>query len=819
MRGPLMAYQDCIAAVNAAAGRELSTEEQDALFTALRQREAYLRAQRTVAETDVAAQAAEDIAAQIRTAAIIEKRNAAINLTRRVELRGWIQQHFGNKLAEGVEAVLVGVNRAKEGARLSVDAAQESLKRFYLAGLTSDLERAGVAKVFAKGELDRDVARALWHLDREGGEAALRSIQPEAVAVARVIKKWQETSRVQANAAGAWIGKLEGYITRQSHDSTKIAKAGWEEWKAAAVKFFDLERMSVDEKGLEAIYKNLASGNHMKATPDGEPTGFTGPGNIAKRMSQERVIHFKDADSWFDYNTAFGTGNIRESVVRGLMHSAQSTGIMRVLGTNPKAMLDTLLKDLSVEGKSNPDVVRALTDKRARIDNMMAAVDGSMNIPGSQTWARRSANIRALQVLVKLGGMIFSQVSDIVNFGAGARYQGRGFFSGMAEAVGGLGRGLGNQERRDLAASLGVVLDNFAGELGRVGAFDEHGSLTRATRTFMRLNLAQWWTDHMRTSAAFGLSHHLAANADRAYGSLDDEFKRVLSLYDIGAKDWDAIRASTQKHVDGNAYVVPENVKGAAAEKLRTYLTDQTGYLVVEPDAKTRASTLAGTRPGTFWGESARFMLQFKSFSAAYLQKVVGRELYGRGYEGDSVIGALKHGNGELSGLANVILWTTLAGYASMTLKDLAKGRAPRDPTESPEMAAKTFAASIVQGGGLGIYGDFLFGEANRFGGGALETAAGPVIGDAAQLLDLMKEARAAATGDQSWSSVRSQALHQAVNNVPFANLFYTKMALDYMLMYGVYESMNPGYLRRMERRVEKQNGQSFILRPSEVAR
>lgn len=816
-----MAANDCIAAVNAAAGRELSTEEADALFTALQQREAYLRAQRTVAETDIAARAAEDIAAQIRTAAMVEKRNAAINLTKRVEVKAWVQQHFGNKLAEGVEAVLTGVNRAKQGARLSVASAQTSLERFYLAGLTADLERAGVAKVFAKGELDRDVARALWHLDREGSEAALKALQPEAVTVARVIKKWQETSRVHANEAGAWIGKLEGYITRQSHDPLRIAKAEWDEWRAAAVKYFDLARMGVDEKGLHAIYDNLSTGNHLKATPD-EGMGFTGPGNLAKKLSQERVIHFKDADSWFDYNAAFGTGNLRESVVRGLQHSAQSTGIMRVLGTNPQAMLDTIIKDLSIEGKNagKNEAVTALADKRDRIANMMAAVDGSMNIPGNKMMARRAANLRALEVLTKLGGMIFSQLADVVNFGAGARYQGRGFFTGMSEAIGGLGRGLGNQERRDLAASLGVVLDNFVGELGRVGAFDEHGSLTRATRTFMRLNLAQWWTDHMRTSAAFGLSHHLAANAERAYGALDDEFKRVLSLYDIGAKEWDSIRGSAQKHVDGNSYIVPEAVKDqAAADKLRTYLTDQTGYLVVDPDARTRAATLAGTRPGTFWGETARFLLQFKSFSAAYLQKVVGRELYGRGYEGDSIIGALKHGNGELSGLVNWILWTTLAGYGSMTLKDLAKGRSPRDPSESPEMAAKVFAASLVQGGGLGIYGDFLFGEANRFGGGTLETAAGPVIGEAAKLLDLVKQARAAAVGDQSWSSVQSAALHQAVNNTPFANLFYTKMALDYGLMYGIYESMNPGYLRRMERRVEKENGQSFILRPSEIAR
>ena len=44
----------------------------------------------------------------------------------------------------------------------------------------------------------------------------------------------------------------------------------------------------------------------------------------------------------------------------------------------------------------------------------------------------------------------------------------------------------------------------------------------------------------------------------------------------------------------------------------------------------------------------------------------------------------------------------------------------PRDPTDH-----KTIIGAMFQGGAAGIYGDFLFGRVNRFGGGFTETAIG----------------------------------------------------------------------------------------------
>jgi hypothetical protein len=149
-------------------------------------------------------------------------------------------------------------------------------------------------------------------------------------------------------------------------------------------------------------------------------------------------------------------------------------------------------------------------------------------------------------------------------------------------------------------------------------------------------------------------------------------------------------------------------------------------------------------------------------------------------------------------------------GYGSMVLKDLAKGRSPRDPTQSPSQAAQIMLAAMVQGGGAGIYGDFLFGAASRFGSGTIESIAGPTISTGGRIVDLYHRALA---GDD----FAARAFNEGLNNTPFVNLFYTRAALNYLVFYRMQEMMNPGYLRRMERETEKANAQTFLIRPSSV--
>ena len=65
---------------------------------------------------------------------------------------------------------------------------------------------------------------------------------------------------------------------------------------------------------------------------------------------------------------------------------------------------------------------------------------------------------------------------------------------------------------------------------------------------------------------------------------------------------------------------------------------------------------------------------------------------------------------------------------------------------------------------------------------------------------------------------VTKNGFRMIVSNTPFINLFYTKTALDYLFLYGMMEKTNPGYLKRMERKIERETDQEYYIPPSRSA-
>ncbi|WP_420170385.1 hypothetical protein ACN99C_17690 [Pseudomonas alloputida] len=836
----------CADAVRAAAGDMESNEIQE-IFQLLRGRTQEILAREGALGSEQAAlRAADELAKQAEHAAIIERRNALINVRARARLVAFVRDQFADRPDLGIESFLVGTNLARQGSRLSVAAEQKALGDAYIGGMLADLDRADLTAVLARGDSDQDIADALWRIGKGQDTTGLN---PQVVEIAQIIQKYQEGARIDANRAGASIGKLPGYIARQSHDSEKMGAAGFDRWAEEILP--RLDPATFREGGdpmvfLKGVYDGLVSGDHLKSPTGQQPNGFRGPANLAKKLSQERVLHFKDGVAWHEYNQLFGTGNLREAVLRGLDLSGQNTALMRRLGTNPEANLNMAMDVIKEDVRAGGDpaaLANFNTARRGVIDNRFKEVSGQTRIPGNATQARVAANVRAWQSLSKLGGALLSSFTDLPVAASEMRYQGQSFLGSLAEMGAGLMKGRGSAEQRQILSAYGVYADSMRGEIMRRFSADDSvgGKMSRGMSQFFRLNGLSWWTDANKASAGLMMAHNLAQNSSRAWGSLNPDFKRALSLYDLDAGKWDLLREMDTRMADGRDYMTPDGIAGISDERigqylaernrpvsagairetrqdlersLRAYVNDRVAYAVLEPDARTRSIMNQGTQPGTVPGDLLRFVTQFKSFPAAFMQKTLGRELYGRGYTptalgnsfrgGRDLVQALRNGNGERLALAQLILWTTAFGYLSMASKDVTKGREPR-PADDP----KTWLAAMVQGGGLGIFGDYLFGEANRFGNSALESAAGPALGTVADVINLWARAK---EGDDTAAS----ALRLAQNNTPFMNLFYTRIALDHLFLYSVQEAMNPGSLRRTEERIRQQNGQEFLVRPSQ---
>jgi hypothetical protein len=832
---------------------DLTEKELDAVLEQMRDRQARLMADGADPGT-ASAQAGREVADTIRAAAAIEKRNAAINFRIRTEAIDYVRTTWNDDPAEGIFALLYGSPKARFGSRASANAAQDANFRKYTAGVAGELEQAGLFDVLRRGELDRDVARAMWSIS---DEAALGRLPAQAVDIARTLHKWQEVARLDGNRHGGWIGKLDNYVVRQSHHPDRIAKAGEADWKAKILPRLDLAKTFPDgppkniDDWLHETFLNLTTGVRPKGDVGERMAAFKGPGNLAKKLSQERVLHFRSADDWFDYNAEFGFGNLREAYIQGLHRAAESNGLMQVLGTNPEANLDSVVTAIrSSLSRSDPKLLEAFdakTRRGTRIENALKEVSGFTRRVASQRLANIGAGIRVWNTLTGLGGAVVSAITDIPIRASALRYQGQSY-------LGGLGTGLlaplkrivgavGDSERRATLSAVGYFNELAIGNLAARFSPDESvpGRFQKATHTFFKWNLLGAWTDEMRRASLESMGRFFGEAADSEFGALSERTRRTLERFRIGEKEWQVLRKGIR--VEDGRFLTPQavremepeafrslasarirEVKAAAAksgkveaadrqiarildetrentaDRLQQLYADEVNSAVISPDARTLAFVRQGQQAGTPMGEALRLFWQFKTFGIAVMQRAFLREFYGydKGRGG-------RFGTSEMRGLALLMVGGLGFGYLAMSAKDMLKGRSPRPP-ENP----KTWAAAMAQGGAMGIYGDFIFSESNRFGQGFLQTLGGPTVGKADDIYKLWTSFRA---GDDT----AAKAVKFTISNTPYANLFYTRMAMDYLFLFELQESFNPGYLRRMERSVEQQTGSEWWLRPSEA--
>jgi hypothetical protein len=733
----------------------------------------------------------------------LQKRNAAINILKQKELKTKIDEFVaeGLTIRKAMQAVLVGVQGVYKAGRLSVDAKVKAVHKRYLGGFAQELEANDLLAIVNQKALQPEIEKELYALGT--GNAGVTKSK-EALQIAKIIHKYNEALRLRQNRAGASIDKLESFTATQSHDRVEMRKQGYTAWRDKIIPLLDKERTfkgADAEEFLSSAYEVLTTGISRKTIQDEKLFEFKGAANLAKKVSRARVLHFKDAESSIQYRNEFGKRDFMEGVMQNIEHSSRNIALMETFGTNPRAMFEKVFDDTKKKYRSDASKIKDVINDRA-IRNFYNEVDGSTMIPESPSMAQVGAVLRAIQTLSKLGGVLISSLTDIPNKAAELQFRGFGVLESYGISLSDIR--VSGSEKKQLGALLGVGMDGMVGSIAsRWSASDDlPGSMASLQRLFFKLNGLQWWTDAHKRGTGMAMSHRLATFKDVSFNKLDADTKRSFDNFGITEKEWDVIRKTATKQVDDREYITPDTIRDAEGlsekqkdiieDKLRAYFIDISDAATLTPDARERAVLTQGLKRGTVEGELFRIFTQFKSFPVTMISKVYGRALYGKG-------------KADVPALVQTAIMTTLFGYVAMSGKDLAKGREPR-----PLDNVNTWKAAFLQGGGAGILGDFALGEYSRFGNDLTTTLAGATF---STLNDIARLYAAAKNGDDT----AAKGLNLLLNNAPGANLIYLRPALNYMFIYQLQEALNPGYLRRMERRVEKENNQKFLIKPSSV--
>jgi len=775
-------------------------------------------------DVDASLQDAMDELNMDRLDALVRMKQATVNAERKA---------FWNERLEAAEDpsivlrdALGGTVKKRFGGAVSIDGMARSAANNELGGFLAMLRQNGVYDAYSRigrdKKLQADIAQEMYNLT--GGKSPVETKNDVAKKIAKAQVDVLASQRRSLNDNGAYIAELPGYIMRQTYDRQKLKKMGFDNFKKLMLQYLESGVIKGDpDTYLKNVYQNLVTGKHEVARGgDSWLTAMSGKSNIGKKVSKHRELHYKDAQSWLAVHQQVGNGNIAEAFVSQVSHNARNIVMMRRLGTNPEAMVDWLIDRIDEIGRGKGDL-EAVTKAQKAKNDFWTLTNGQAYIPENVALARIAHNTRQWISMSRLGMMAMSSVTDLAN--QISTYMGHNVpaADALRKQLNALFTGGGDKISKEFAENVGAmsmaalqdIIDNFA------TAEVRGGKMTKMVNGFYKATGMEYWMRAMKTAGMQVLAENLGKLRATLFDALPEDLRMNLGRYEIGAKEWKAISKSNTAVGDGRHFVSPEEIgklddaaiqeylgndkatqteirraREELKEKMAFYYNDTISEAMSEGNIVQRSYFSSGGRlkPGTWTGEIFRSMLQFKSFTFNMMYRHWGRVLY-------------RSGKGQMIPSALTLLGPSfILGYVAYSAKQIVKGFEPSDPTDP-----KTWAAAMLQSGGMGIFSDFLFSSTTRYGNSFASTFGGPGLGAVEDLYSMFNSI-SEGKGEQA----ASRLISIIQGNTPFANLPYTQAAGNLLVFDHLRELMDPGITRDVERRREGE-GYNYWYKRSDI--
>ena len=782
----------------------------------------------------------------------IAERNALLAIRADQDARNFARRF--PTLGEGMLARIQGVTGTVEGSRGSIDSRVKAIHGEYFGRLVNSMEQEQLLSRFKRAD-DEFIAKVYDEMGAFSPTVPRRSVtgDNEAFRIASMVDDISQEMVARQNKAGAYINRMPGYVTRQTHDMAAIRELGrtalgrlskeqsFRAWYDFTMPLIDAERTFqgvAPEEWMRMVHEELYTGKFGAADEGAEISTIGVNSAMSDKVSKQRKIHFKDARSAFTYNQSLGLRNFKEAVMNDIHARARNIALMETFGPNPENNFKVTMERLRQEARSRDDAdvqLKSLDDWR--IQAAWDEITGKAEVPNNPSLNRIMSNIKVMTQLAKMGGVVLSSFSDRAFLQAELAYQGLSHLTILGKQI----TSFAPRKDKSHLRLMGVAMDGLIGNA--LSRYSSHSTTSGVMHTlqkkFFDLNGLNLWTDSSKAAAAELMAAHLGEHITVPYGDLPGDLAKVLSLYDISRFDWEALRTIGYAHGDdGTHFITPDRVRNIAPEhivrilaergerpnpvsiareyaeletKLRMYISDRVDHAVPTPGAAERKYATFGVQAGTPLGEAIRMIMLFKSFPITIMNKVVSRNVYGNGAK--SVGQWLLHDHKGKMNLALLMAMGTALGYLSGAVRDGLKGRAPKPLiTDDGEINTAALNDAAIRGGSLGILGDQLFSQYDRGYKSFSQQMLGPVLGQADELMRIKTSIQ---TG--KFNDAVSPAGKLAMDNTPFINLFYLRPVLDYLILWNLEEIMDPGALGRMESAVQRKNKQDFWLRPSEV--
>lgn len=670
-----------------------------------------------------------------------------------------------------------------------------------------------------------------------------------AVADARSWDQVQGKMADQYIEAGGALSKREGYVPNPAISEPKARALGEVSFKALMRRVVDRDkvidfatkaRMS-DEK-FEALLDNAWR------SIDGKPelrygeeqavsAAFRGRGALADAREAPRLFQMRDAEAWMHFADTVGVHSSPYlAMVEHIERMAKDTALLRIMGPNPAAtlrfMLDVLdrepgrmavrAEDLSAQtGKSrgvaeatriNQQTMSRNAVEQKSLSSLFAEVAGTNRVPVSSEIARRASDARALLVAAQLGSAMISSLNDTGTILMTARFNGLRIMPIVREAA----RAVFGKGSEVHAAQMGLIMDTLAHTARSadqvMGDTVRSGIAAKLGGAVIRASGLRKWTEGIKHGFALGVQAQVAAERGVAFAALEPKFKASLERYGIGEAEWKVIGQAKPTEPRPNAlFMTPMDVAAlggkaaqATSEKLATYINSALDHAVLEPTPRLRAMIVGDTRPGSISGELRRSLGMYRFFSGGMIY-LHGAQAIARGWDGSRM------GHAAIS-----FAVVTLLGAMSMQAKEAIAGREPRELGLSKEGMNSWFNA-ILQGGGLGIFGDILQVDKTKFGNTWASTFAGPLANTVEDVFGQFLLGNVENLVQGKPTHFGGDAAYMLARYSPGSSLWYAKLAFQREVwdrLALMIDPRTPERFARIEQQAKQDRNQDYWWRP-----
>lgn len=670
----------------------------------------------------------------------------------------------------------------------------------------------------------------------------------EIAGLAKSVQDTLEQLRLHYNRYGGDIKKLANYGIPQSHSHYKVISKGQDGWLDYTFPLVDRSKYRHEATGklmndaevkevLKAVYNTIASEGHNKASVQAHlvqsetdlPVGM----NMQALHQHHREVHFANAEAWVKYQEDFGEVNFHDLLSNHIRRMSTEIGMMQTFGSNPEKLVKQLGHDLLNKMMQDPKYVKEhrMIQKQAALINKHYDELAGQALPIDSNLAQVGGMLRSWTVATKLGSAFLTSFSDQATMKLASEMHGIAYTKVFGKHV----KQFFNKENRDFAISIGLGVREMTNSLVRFGDTDIASASTKVAkantnaRKIANAVIRASGLNHITASAkrAFGVSlmHHVSnLNSTKHWDQLGPKDKKMLEGGGIKQDDWTLLqqiqrteaptgeKLITNKDIfnasddailahynfDKTGYTAQEladhafRLKEQLANKYMNYIYTETNAAVLEVGSREQVFMGLNSNRGTVTNELTKFFFQFKSFGVSMIMRQWSRG-FAQGTPQEKFVY-----------FAKLFAYTTVMGALVAQVQNLTQGKDLDDPT-----TLDFYLKSIVKGGSASFLADAISATSDP-----TERSVKDFIIPAA-FKDLMSVGTMATGAGQAYLSERdssygAEAVNVIKNNIPFQNVWYSRLIFDRLVIAELQEVFDEGYRERKQRRQESNYNMSY---------